>query len=265
MGFYTSATLIKDAQRRGVRFRSVCVCESQWACTIEVDGAIRLGLCMVKGLQRERAGRLITARPFGVLGDLQARVRLTKEEWRTLAEIGAFAVFGKQRREVLWTVEDEYREDDLFPTMATSTKECPLPPMNPAERVRADYAGTSVTIGKHPMALLRPSVPEAWRAADLAQASHGVRVRIAGNVICRQRPGTAKGVVFISLEDETGIANAIVHPWLFEQERLLITQEAFLVIEGVLQAKSGTQIVQAEKIERVSHGALPASVSHDFR
>ena len=264
MGFYSSVTLIKDAQRRGVKFRPVCVQESQWSCVIESDGAIRLGLCMVKGLQRERAERLIAARPFGALGDLQSRARLMKEEWRTLAEIGAFAALGKHRREVLWTVENEYREDDLFPTTTATVEECPLPSMNPAERVQADYAGTSVTIGKHPMALLRASVPEAWRAVDLAQASHGTRVRIAGNVICRQRPGTAKGVVFISLEDETGIANAIVHPWLFEKERLLITQEAFLVIEGVLQARAGAQIVQAEKIEPVPHGALPGSVSHDF-
>jgi error-prone DNA polymerase len=121
-----------------------------------------------------------------------------------------------------------------------------------------------VTIGKHPMALLRASVLEAWRAADLVQAAHGTRVRIAGNVICRQRPGTAKGVVFISLEDETGIANAIVHAWLFERERLLITQEAFLVVEGVLQVRQGTHIVQAEKIEPMPHGALPGSASHDF-
>lgn len=264
MGFYASSTLIKDAQRRGVRFRPVCVRESQWSCTIESDGAIRLGLCMVKGLQRERAERLIAARPFRTVGDLRSRVRLMKSEWRTLAEIGAFAALGKQRREVLWTVEDEYREDDLFPTTTPSVEECPLPPMNHAERVRADYEGTSVTIGRHPMALLRASVPEAWRAIDLVQAVHGSRVRIAGNVICRQRPGTAKGVVFISLEDETGIANAIVHSWLFEKERLLITQEAFLVIEGILQAREGTLLVQAERIELMPHGPLPGSASHDF-
>ena len=264
MGFYSSATLIKDAQRHGVKFRPVCVQASQWPCVIEADGAIRLGLCVVKGLARESAERLIAARPFGAIGEVRARVRMSKEEWRTLAEIGAFAGFGKQRREVLWTVEVEYREGDLFSTTIVPIEQCPLPPMNLPERVRADYAGTSVTIGQHPMALLRASVPDAWRAADLAQASHGTRVRIAGNVICRQRPGTAKGVVFISLEDETGIANAIVHPWLFEQERLRITQEPFLIIEGVLQTRAGTCIVQAEKIEPVPHGALPSAASHDF-
>ncbi len=264
MGFYSPATLIKDAQRHGVKFRPVCARESGWECVIEADDAIRLGLCMVNGLQCEHAERLIAARPFVSLGDLQARVRLAKEEWRTLAEIGAFATLAKHRREVLWAVEDEYREGDLFNPTPVIAESCPLPPMDTVERVRADYAGTNVTIGRHPMALLRANVPDVWLAVDLPQAPHGTRVRIAGNVICRQRPGTAKGVVFISLEDETGIANAIVHPWLFERERLPITQESFLVIEGVLQRRDGTQMVQAEKIEPMPHGAIPAAGSHDF-
>ncbi len=265
MGFYSPATLIKDAQRHGVKFRPVCARGSQWTCVIEADAAIRLGLCMVNGLQREHAERLIAARPFASLGDLQARVRLAKQEWRTLAEIGAFAVLAKHRREILWAVEDEYREGDLFNITPRGVENSPLPPMTTAERVRADYAGTNVTIGKHPMSLLRASVREVWRAADLASATHGARVRISGNVICRQRPGTAKGVVFISLEDETGIANAIVRPWLFERERLLITQETFLVIEGVLQRRDGAHMVQAEKIESMRHGAIPGTDSHDFR
>jgi len=265
MGFYAPATLIKDAQRHGVRFRPVCARESQWECTIEAENAIRLGLRMVNGLQQEHAQRLIAARPFASIAELQSRVRLAKEEWRTLAEIGAFNALTKHRREILWTVEEEFREDDLFSAAASARDECPLPPMILPERVRADYAGTKVSIGKHPMALLRANLPDAWRAADLVQAPDRTRVRIAGNVICRQRPGTAKGVVFISLEDETGIANAIVQPWLFERERLLITQESFLVIEGVLQAREGTLLVQAEKIEALPHGAYAGAESHDFR
>ena len=179
-------------------------------------------------------------------------MRLSKEEWRTLAEIGAFHALGMHRRAALWAVEELYREDDLFSAAVTKR-----PAAQPLAAARdgcfrahpADYAGTSVVLGKHPMALLRARVPDAWRAVDLARAADGLRVRIAGNVICRQRPGTAKGVVFISLEDETGISNAIVQPWLFEQERLLITEEDYLVIEGRLQAREGTLIVQAEKIE----------------
>jgi error-prone DNA polymerase len=136
--------------------------------------------------------------------------------------------------------------------------------MNPIERIHADYAGTQLTLASHPMALLRTQHPDVWRAADLVQARHGMRVRIGGNVICRQRPGTAKGVVFISLEDETGIANAIVTAALFEKLRLLITQENFLIIEGPVQARQGTIHIQAETIQPLGSETLIGSGSHDF-
>jgi len=265
MGFYAPATLIKDAQRRGVKFRPVCVRDSQWDCTIDEEGAIRLGLRMVNRLQREHGERLIAARPFASIDDVRVRVRLGREEWRTLAEVGAFSALAKHRREVLWAVEEEYREGDLFNTAPLPPPtSCPLPPMNAAERLHADYEGTSLTIGKHPMALLRSRLPDAWRAADLLHAPDRTRVRIAGNVICRQRPGTANGVVFISLEDETGIANAIVPPWLFERERLRITQESFMVIEGILQSRAGTLIVHTERIESIPQPGFAGAVSHDF-
>jgi error-prone DNA polymerase len=263
MGFYAAATLIKDAQRRGVRFRPVCICNSEWPCIIEANGAIRLGLCMVKGLTREHAEQLIAARPFASLAELQARLRLSRDEWRTLAEIGAFNVLRVHRRAALWMVEELFREDDLFSALSESERS-PLPEMDALELARADHGGTGVTIGKHAMALLRTKAHGAWRAVDLALAQDGSRVRIAGNVICRQRPGTAKGVVFISLEDETGISNAIVRPELFERERLLITEESFLVIEGRLQAREGTRIVHAEKVEPLDHAALAGAGSHDF-
>jgi error-prone DNA polymerase len=268
MGFYAPATLIKDAQRHGIKFRPICVCVSEWCCTIAEDDTIRLGLCMVKGLQREHAEQLLAARPFVSLADMKARLRLNKEEWRTLAEIGALRAFAEHRRAALWEVEQPYWEDDLFSPVATVREEAaeklPLQAMNITERVQADYAGTEVTLARHPMALLRTKLPDIWRAVDLLQARDGLRVRIAGNVICRQRPGTAKGFVFISLEDETGISNAIVQPWLFERDRLLITQEAFLIIEGVLQARDGTRMVQAERIEPLAHGTLTGANSYDF-
>ncbi len=265
MGFYAPATLIKDAQRRGVKFRPVCVCASQWRCVIEPDGAIRLGLCMVKGFTREHAEQLTAARPFASLAELQASVLLTRDEWRTLAEIGAFHGLGVHRRAALWMVEDLHREDDLFSAAPENVRTSPLPAMDPFERARADYLGMGVTIGKHSMALLRATVRDAWRAVDLDCVADGTRVRIAGNVICRQRPGTAKGVVFISLEDETGISNAVVSAELFERERLLITEEAFLVIEGRLQAREGTRIVQAERIEPLARVGMEGAGSHDFR
>ena len=137
--------------------------------------------------------------------------------------------------------------------------------MDPGERLQADYDGMNLTTGPHAMALLRGSLPaDIWRAADLPRAAHGQRARIAGNVICRQRPGTAKGFVFISLEDETGISNAIVTPALFEKCRLLISQEAFLLIEGQVQATDGTILIKATHIEGLPHQQMAHAGSHDF-
>jgi error-prone DNA polymerase len=147
--------------------------------------------------------------------------------------------------------------------------------MSMPERVKADYTTMNLTTGPHPMKLLRAQLPDIWRASDLRSARHGATVQIAGNVICRQRPGTAKGFVFISLEDETGVSNAIVTPDLFERMRLLITEEPFLVIEGVVQNTDNVVLIKAQEIRPLAH--LPAvatalqageqligSESHDF-
>ena len=132
------------------------------------------------------------------------------------------------------------------------------------ERVKADYDGMNLTTGPHPMKLLRAKLPDIWRAIDLGQARPKSIVQIAGNVICRQRPGTAKGFVFISLEDETGVSNAIVTPDLFEKLRLVITEESFLVIEGEVQNSDGVVLIKAQKIKPLSHEQLVGSESHDF-
>jgi error-prone DNA polymerase len=136
--------------------------------------------------------------------------------------------------------------------------------MDYPERIQADFRGMHLTTGVHPMALLRSHLPGVWRASDLPKCQHGSRIRIARNVICRQRPGTAKGFVFISLEDETGVSNAIVSPPLFEEQRLVITEESFLVIEGRFQRIDGVIHVKAERIERLEHDPLLASRSYDF-
>lgn len=117
--------------------------------------------------------------------------------------------------------------------------------MSPIERLQADYRGTGVTTGPHPMALVRARFPELWRAGDLPRAANGVRVQIGGSVICRQRPGTAKGVVFISLEDETGVANAVIEPGFFETHRLVLTHEPFLLVVGRLQNVEGVIHIRA--------------------
>ena len=132
------------------------------------------------------------------------------------------------------------------------------------ERVQADYETMNLTTGPHPMKLLRADLPEVWRASDLPQAKHGATIQIGGNVICRQRPGTAKGFVFISLEDETGVANAIVTPDLFERFRLVITEEPFLLIEGEVQNTDNVVLVKARKISPLAYASLGGSASHDF-
>jgi error-prone DNA polymerase len=132
------------------------------------------------------------------------------------------------------------------------------------ERVKADYDTMNLTTGPHPMKLLRENLPNIWRAIDLPKAKHGATVQIAGNVICRQRPGTAKGFVFVSLEDETGVSNAIVDPDLFERFRLVITEEAFLLIEGEVQNSDNVVLIKTREIRALVHQQLVGSESHDF-
>jgi len=352
MGFYSPATLLRDARRHGVPFKPVSVLASDWKCTIEDEGensadsrrsVIRLGFCMVRGLNREHAERITserTARAFESLGDFRARVALDRDELRTLARAGALNGLARHRRDAMWKVEEAQPEDDLFsrvpktplvPKLHLGTQssaklnfasqqasesasplgevilsnqggevqlrnsehsqvqlgnerekaqhgnaektvesaypddESPLEPMTLPERTQADYQETGLTVGPHPMALLREGFPHIWRASDLPQARHGDRISIAGNVICRQRPGTAKGFVFISLEDETGIANAIVSPALFEKRRLTITQERYLVITGSVQSRDNTILIRATRVEALGEAQFRGAESHDFR
>jgi len=270
MGFYTSATLVKDASRHGVKVQPVCVVQSEWRCLVVSDDTIRLGFCVVNGLRQEHAEELVRQReamPFRSVDDFKRRLPLTKEEQRTLAELGALNELAQHRRAAMWRVE-ETPEEGLFAVkedrLSSVSRDSPLATMTIAERVQADYEGMNLTTGPHPMKLLREQLPNAWRATDLTQARHGATVQIAGNVICRQRPGTAKGFVFISLEDETGVSNAIVTPDLFEKLRLLITEEPFLLIEGEVQNSDGVVLIKARQITPLQHEQLAGSDSHDF-
>jgi error-prone DNA polymerase len=136
--------------------------------------------------------------------------------------------------------------------------------MDTLERLQADYGALRLTTGPHPMALIRAQLTDVWRASDLKQVKDGAFVKVAGQVICRQRPGTAKGVCFISLEDETGVSNVIVWAKLFEAERLKITQEPFLICEGIAQHRHGTIHIKAHRIERLDFADLQTAGSHDF-
>ncbi len=265
MGFYSSATLLEDARRHGVRIRPVLVLTSEWLCTVNEDDSVRLGLCFVKGLASEDGRRIVSERgrgEFVSLAEFQLRTGLGKIPLRLLAKAGALNGLAEHRRDAQWKVEVTREQDDLFAELEDETP-LPLARMKAAERLQADFDSTGVTTGPHPMALLRDSLPDIWRASDLPSAKTGTLLRIAGQVVCRQRPGTAKGFVFLSLEDETGIANAIVTPQLFEHLRLTISEEPVLMIEGVLQNHENVIHVKACKIEPLRTG-LPVQLSHDF-
>jgi error-prone DNA polymerase len=337
MGFYHPSTLVKDAQRRGVRFQPIDVQLSNWECTVEADGSIRLGLRYVSGLRQEagkaiasvaRAGPMtcashacvcpkcgcddpsmlertdrgwfcnvcsheaLAARTgasargirFSSLDELIACAGLRRDEVVTLADIGALNAFGYDRRSALWQAERAIRPSgELFdearvgadlawtsaeqapPLPPPHVDPCPLKPMTEAERIVADFAGMGLSVGRHPMALRRDelAMKGVLRASDLHTARHGRRVRVAGMVITRQRPGTAKGFVFLTLEDETGIANIIVRPDLFARDRLVIVDEPFLIVDGVLQDQEGVTSVRAEAVQSL-RGLDVGFDAHDF-
>jgi len=268
MGFYHPATIVKDAQRHGLRILPIDVTRSQWLCTIESTAtglAMRMGLRYVKGMREQAARALVearAARAFGSIHDLARRAQLDRDELETLAAIGALAPLGGTRRTNLWAAAMPHPG----PLFADPPREVsPLAEMADVERLAADYAGTSVTLGPHPMSLRRAALRARGvrSARDLAGVEDGARVHVAGSVIVRQRPGTAKGFVFLSLEDETGIANVIVTPPLFARHRLALVSEPYLVVEGIAQRQDGVisvRAIRAQGLPVLGHH-IP---SHDF-
>jgi error-prone DNA polymerase len=268
MGFYSSATLVRDAKAHGLSILPVCVNASDWRCTVTREGAVQLGLCLVHGLREAHASALLEARlkgPFATLEELRERARLPHAELRTLSSIGALRTLSKHRREALWRIEEPLHEQDLFTRAGAATPaESPLAPMSPEERLHSDFAGTGLTTGPHAMALCRANLPDAWTAAELRSAPQGTHLQTAGMVISRQRPGTAKGFVFLSLEDETGVANVILSPALFERVRLTVSQETFLLVEGVVQRQEGVTHLKAKRVQALRSRELPSAAGNGF-
>jgi error-prone DNA polymerase len=296
MGFYHPATLVKDAQRHGLHFRPVDVQQSSWKCTLEPQGekgglppisktqsdcvftpksagcppfwTVRLGLNYVRGVRKETGEAIMAARPFSSIDDMVRRVRgLRKPELRMLAEVGALNSLSGNRRDALWEAERSLRPaGPLFETVEAPEPPSPLAPMTAPERIRADFFGTGVTIGPHPMKLYREGLRTRGvvAAEDLQYEKHGRLVRVAGCVICRQRPGTAKGFMFLSLEDETGIANAIVEPDLFDAFRETLVTAPYLLVEGILQNQQGAISVKLNRAEPLNFNVAEVP-SHDFR
>jgi error-prone DNA polymerase len=277
LGFYTPATLIKDAQRHDVRVLPIDVTRSKWMCTIE-SGALRIGLRYVTGL-REAAGSAIeaahAARPFDSLTDFATRCQLRRTELDTLAHIGALGTFGLTRRAALWQVAAlECDPESLLARMkpntspsasASSTRptagNSPLPPMSALDETLADYRGTGLTTGPQIITHLRPTLTArgVLRTVDLRAARSGEWVRTAGHVIVRQRPGTAKGFLFLTLEDETGMANAVVTPDLFQKHRAVLHASPLLQVEGLLQKIDGVIHVRARRFVPLGIQDLPAA------
>jgi error-prone DNA polymerase len=288
MGFYHPATLVRDAQRHGVEIRPIDVQRSGWRCRWEdrqdrrenraataaapapqqPPGAIRLGMRFVHGL-RSRSGLIVEEEqaraPFADLGDFTSRCALQAGEAETLASIGALACFGLSRRGALWQTARLVRPAGPLLTELPEAEPSPLPEMTPAEETQADFGGTQMTLGPHPLSYRREQLRRRGivTAADLVRYRHGDLVRTAGAVIVRQRPGTAKGLLFLTLEDETGMSQAIVSPDLLQQHRRLIVGSPGLVVEGVLQKRDGSISVRGERFWAIEE--MLAVPSHDFR
>ncbi len=281
MGFYSSSTLVKDAQRHGLRVKPIDVQRSDWFCTLEPEGgaerfALRLGLLYARGLRKAAGEALVHARqlrPFDSIHDLALRMpELRKNDLTMLAKIGALNSLGENihRRDALWQVEYAGRPTgpllrDLPEQDEIMSDESPLAQMTVEERLAADFHGTGVTVGPHPMAYHRDALSRMGIvcAHDLEKFADGRKTRIAGCVIARQRPGTAKGFVFLSLEDETGIANAIVTPAVYEQYRRVVTYGKFLLVEGKLQNQENVISVKADVVRPLKISNVDVR-SHDF-
>ena len=318
MGFYHPSTIVKDAQRHGLRVKPVDITCSDWLCTLEPEVedrfALRMGFRYAKGLREDTAQAIVRERKqraFTSIADLACRVpELRRNELVLMASIGALNSIGcspgtKQiprelklardgnhqeatqnaalktystrlhRRDALWQVERAARfAGPLLDSIAENDEASPLAMMTPEERLVADFQGTGLTVGPHPMAYRRADLRRAGvlSANDLTRVPHGRHVRTAGCIIARQRPGTAKGFVFLSLEDETGISNAIISPDLLEQNRILILSEKFLLLEGELQNQEGVISVRVERVAPMRE-AYPSETidvtdadvrSHDF-
>ena len=280
MGFYSPAVLIKDAQRHGLRVRPLDVQRSEAVCTLEAEAdgslSLRIGFNYAKGLKQASAEKILSARSktgmYASVDDLARRVpELNRKELVLLAGIGALNSLGEveHRRDALWQVEQAGRPVGPLLRNASlsesSSHGTPLQKMTTDERLAADYGGTGLTTGPHPMAYHRAALRQQGilSAQELEQLGRNQRVCVAGCVIARQRPGTAKGFVFLSLEDETGIANIILAPDVFEQNRMTVTRNRFLRIEGPLQNQDGVIHVKAQRIEPLEITSADIR-SHDF-
>ena len=261
MGFYAPAQIVRDARQHGVEIRPVSINDSRWDCTLEPGGrcyAIRLGLRMVKGLSDKDAAAVVTRRttPYDSIAGLQQRTRLKVAALEHLAEADAFTCMGLDRRRALWDVRAlsvidlplfAGREEFAEPVTAIRA-------MKPGREVVEDYRSTGLTLRRHPVSFLRTELGMrgAIDAATLARTRDGSRVSVAGIVLVRQKPGSAKGIMFITIEDETGHANIIVWPSIFAKQRPLILSAPMIACHGKLQREGSVIHIIADQLEDLS-------------
>ncbi|HWF11421.1 MAG TPA: error-prone DNA polymerase, partial [Bryobacteraceae bacterium] len=268
MGFYHPSTIVKDAQRHGLRVLPVDINQSANVCTVE-DPHLRLGLNYVRGLNRKTAELIAARRPFTDIDDLARRApELAKDEMEKLAAIGALNSIGAgHRRDALWKASWAARPvTALLNKIPEPVPEAPLRQMTFDERLIADCNGTGMTVGRHPMAHRRAEMDKlrVTPAAALPTLAHGRFVRVAGNVIVRQRPGTAKGILFLSLEDETGISNVVIMPDIFDEQRLPILAHPWIMVEGKMQNVDSVIHILAQRVLPLPNPLELGTYSHDF-
>jgi error-prone DNA polymerase len=258
MGFYSASSLVRDAQKHGVEVRPACVVSSEWDCTLELPGelsrissrktgaqqAVRLGLRMIKGLTRASAERSLEQRRalrargarFEDLADFIRQVPLPKGDIEALAEAGAFQALEAERRQALWSARAP-RQLGLFQDIHMSEPRVELPPLQAIEMLALDYGRLRLSIADHPLCHLRSELQRrsVITTEQLARGATGDRVAVAGLVTARQRPGTASGVVFVTLEDETGVANLIFYSRIFDSYRSAAQHSPLLLVRGKIE------------------------------
>jgi error-prone DNA polymerase len=274
MGFYAPHSLINDARRHGVTVHGVDVNASDALATLELatlegydEPAIRLGLSAVRHLGRAAAERIAAGRPYRDLADFAVRTRLPAAALEALATAGAFGCFGLSRRAALWAAgaAASLRPGQL-PGTATGLDAPPLPAMTPAEETLADLWATS-TYGTHPVAHIRVALEarQVLTAAAARKAADGAGVAVAGLVTHRQRPPTARGVVFLSLEDETGMVNVICPPSVWERHQPAAAAASALLVRGRAERGGGAVNVVADTLRPLRIAASIVVASRDFR
>jgi error-prone DNA polymerase len=267
MGFYTPSQLVQDARRHGVEVRPVDVTASEWECTLERE-AVHLGFLMVRGLAEPAAKRIVEARmhgPFESVEDLARRAALDRRELKCLAAAGALAPLAGNRREAHWSVAGVAAAAHILAGAPAIEDRPRIAPPTEGETLLADYASTGLTLGRHPLALLRRRLSRMRfsTADELKRLSSGAPARAAGIVTGRQRPGTASGTVFVTLEDETGCVNVIVWPHLVERQRRELLGSKLMGVEGTLEREGEVVHLIAKRL--VDHSDLIGSLQVESR